>query len=171
MADRLETLQFDETDDVTLVVIDGTEFRASRKLLSKSSPFFSALLNSEMRENKEGIIRLEHITSTVMRDVIEFGEVGFVVVASTNAQDLLKTAEFLLLPKLKTIAGRSLMDNLTVSNCISIYYLAEKYRCDRRLVRDVREFILSNFLVVAESKDFLNLEPAIRSSIGFPGAK
>lgn len=70
-----------------------------------------------MRENKEGIIRLEHITSTVMRDVLEFMEIGFVVVHSTNAQDLLKTADFLLLPELKTVARRSLMDNLTVSNC------------------------------------------------------
>lgn len=70
MADRLETPQKD-SDDVTLVVKDGEEFRANRKLLSKASPFFSALLNIEMRENKEGIIRLEHITSTVMRDVIE----------------------------------------------------------------------------------------------------
>ena len=118
----------------------------------------TAFLNSEMRENKTGIIRLEHITSTVMRDVLEFIEVGFVVVPPMNAQDLLKTAEFLLLPKLKTIAGRFLIDNLTISNCISIYYPAKKYRCDRLLVRDVREFILSNFLVVAESKDFLNLE-------------
>ena len=42
-----------------------------------------------MRENKEEIIRLEHITSTVMRDVIKFVEVGFVAVPSTNAQDLL----------------------------------------------------------------------------------
>ena len=133
MADRLETLQFDDKDDVTLLVKDGTELRASRKLLSKSSPFFSALLNSEMRENKEGIIRLEHITSTVMRDVLEFMEVGFVAVPPMNAQDLLKTAEFLLLPKLKTIAGRSLMDNLIVSNCISVYYLDKKYT-------DVTEF-------------------------------
>ena len=51
-----------------------------------------------MRENKEGIIRLEHIiTSTVMGDVLEFMEVGFVVVHSTNAQDLFKTTDVLLL--------------------------------------------------------------------------
>ena len=122
------------------MVKDGEEFKASRKLLSVARPFFSVLLSSEMGENKQGIIRLENITSTAMRNVLEFMEVGFIVVHPTNApQDLLKTADFLLLPELKTIAVRSLMDNLTVSNCISVYYLAKKYRCDRLLVHNVRE--------------------------------
>ena len=40
MADRLETLQLDDSDDATLVIKDGEEFRASRKLLSVAMPFF-----------------------------------------------------------------------------------------------------------------------------------
>ncbi|XP_078375732.1 kelch-like protein 40 [Oculina patagonica] len=143
--------------EVTLLVKDGNEIKATRNMLSAASPFFSALLDSDMRENREGIIRLEHITDTVMRDVLEFMQSGTTEVTPTNVEDLIEAADYLLLPNLKIVAGRFLKENLTMSNCISIYYFAEKYRC-YELVVNAREFVLSNFALVAESEEFLNLE-------------
>ena len=145
----------DGLSDVTLVLKDKREFRASRNVLSAASPFFSALLNSNMRENKEGIIRLEYIADTVMKDVLQFTLSGRVEITPTNVQDLIVTADYLLLPNLKTVAGRFLKGNMTISNCISIYYFAEKYRCEEHVIK---AFILSNFDVVAKSEEFLNLE-------------
>ena len=145
----------DGLNEVTLVVKDNKEFRASRNVLSEASPYFSALLKSGMRESEEGIIRLEHITDTVMNDVLQFMRSGNIEITSTNVQDLIVAADYLLLPNLKTIAGRFLKDNMTTSNCISIYYFAEKYRCEERVIR---KFILSNFEVVAKSEEFRNLE-------------
>lgn len=142
---------------VTLVGKDGSEFRASRNVLSAASPFFSALLDSDMRENKEGIIRLEHITNTVMRDVLEFMHSDSVEITPTNVQDLIEAADYLLLTSLKTIAGRFIERTLSTANCISIYYYAEKYQCEE-LVGDTRWFILLNFAAVSKSQDFLNLE-------------
>jgi len=65
----------DGLSDVTLVLKDGKEIRATRnelasQLSSRSSDFFSTLLGSDMRESRERIIRLEHITENCMRDVI-----------------------------------------------------------------------------------------------------
>ena len=145
----------DGLNEVTLVVKHKKEFRVGRNVLSATSPFFSALLNSDMRENKEGIIRLEYIADTVMNDVLQFMRSGCVEITPMNVQDLIVTADYLLLQNLKTIAGRFLKDNMTTTNCISIYYFAEKYRCEEHVIR---EFILSNFEVVAKSKEFLNLE-------------
>ncbi|KAL9966594.1 hypothetical protein ACROYT_G024696, partial [Oculina patagonica] len=65
--------------------------------------------------------------------------------------------DYLFRPNLKIFAGRFLKENLTISNCFSIYYFAEKYQCDE-LVGNAREFILSNFALVAKSEEFLNLE-------------
>ncbi len=142
---------------VTLVGKDGSEFRASRDELSAASPFFSTLFNSDMKENKEGIIRLDHITDTVMRDVLEFLQSGSVEITPDNAQDLIEAADYLLLTSLKIIVGRFIEKNLTTSNCISIYYFAQKYQCEE-LVVETRWFILLNFAAVAESQDFLSLE-------------
>ena len=43
----------DSPFDVTLVVADGKEFKAHRRVLSEASPFFEKLFNSGMRESKD----------------------------------------------------------------------------------------------------------------------
>ena len=45
--------------DITLVAKEGNEFKAHRNILSAASPFFFKLLNSDMREKEEGVIRFE----------------------------------------------------------------------------------------------------------------
>lgn len=45
--------------DVTLVVEDEKKFQAHRKVLAEASQFFEKLLSCDMRESKEGVVRLE----------------------------------------------------------------------------------------------------------------
>ena len=78
--------QQEDSSDITLLLKDSKEIRAPRSQLSESD-FFSTLLNSDMKENREGIIRLEHITDTVMTDVLEFMRCGCVMI--TQPGDLL----------------------------------------------------------------------------------
>lgn len=111
-----------------------------------------------MRENREGIIRLEHITDTVMIDVLEFMRAGSVKITPTNVLDLIEAAEYFILPSLKTIAGRYIDYRLSPSDCISLYHFLEKYQCEELVIRNVKQFIFSNIAAVTESQDFLNLE-------------
>ena len=146
-------------NDFTLILKHGKEMRVSRNEIAASSDFFSTLLNSDMRENKEGTVRLEHITEACMRDVLEFVRSGSVeITASENAKELIEVAEYLLLDRLKTFSEKYLVqETLTSSNCMSIYYFAEQYRC-QELTMKTRQFILSNFTAVTESQDFLCLD-------------
>ena len=146
----------DDSSDVTLVLKDGKEIRATRNQLSESD-FFSTLLNSDMKENREGIIRLEHITETVMKDVLKFMRCGCVIITQQNAVNLLEAADYLLLPSLKKCVERFLERELTTSNCVSTYYYAEKYQCKDLMVIS-RNFFFPNFAAVAQSQEFLNLE-------------
>ena len=59
----------DHLCDITLVTKDNKEFKAHRNVLSAASPFFYKLLQSDMKEDREGIARFEEISGSIMKDV------------------------------------------------------------------------------------------------------
>ena len=94
-----------------------------------------------------------------MRDVLRFIRSGSVEITTPeNARELIEAAEYLLLDRLKTFSEKYLVqETLTSSNCMSIYYFAEQYRCQELTIK-TRQFILSNFAAVSESQEFLSLD-------------
>ena len=143
--------------NITLVAKEGREFKAHRNVLSAASPFFSKLLQSEMKEKEEGVIRFEEISKSILSDVLEFIYTGSVEINEKNARDLIIAADYLLLESLKTISGRFLEKRMSSCNCFSIFYFAEKYRCEELVLRSTK-FIQDNFTSVAKADEFLNLE-------------
>ena len=143
--------------DVTLVAKDGKEFKAHRKVLLNASPFFEKLLNSGMKETKERVILLEIITDTQMTDILKFIYTGKVEIPSEeHAQDLIAVADYLCLSKLRRKVENFLEQNMSILNCVSNYYLAERYLC-HELISSAQNFISSNFSTVAETEGFLSL--------------
>ena len=143
--------------DITLVTNDDREFKAHRNVLSAASPFFCKLLESDMKENREGIIRFEEISGCVMEDVLEFIYTGTVEVTQENAKELIAAGNYLMIPSLKTVSGRFLQGEMSNTNCISTFYFAEKYDCVE-LIRNSRKFVHENFASVGEMDEFLSLE-------------
>ena len=112
--------ELDQPYDVTLVVRDD-ELRAHGKVISEASPFFEKLLNSDMKECKEGVVRLEIFTDSAMRNTLEFIYTGNVqILDEDDTRDLIVIADYLLLQNLKTPAMQTLLKELNTSNCISI---------------------------------------------------
>ena len=149
----------DQPCDVMLIVQDGREFKAHRRVLSEASPFFEKLLNSDMKESQEGVVRLELFTESVMAATLQFIYSGNVQIsAQDNARDIIVVADYLFLEKLKLLAGGVLVKMLNTSNCISTYYFAERYQCDD-LLSNTGRFILANFtsIYAASREDILNM--------------
>ena len=145
--------------DVILEVGSGDDqarLRAHRIVLSAASPFFYNALNSEMKEKKEGVIRLGETSKDVMEKVLEYLYTGYLDVNEQNAYDLMAIADYFLLPSLKALSGNFIQQTLSLSSCVMAYFSAIKYRCEE-LQNEAREFIQSNFVAVAETEDFLNL--------------
>ena len=143
--------------DITLVSIDNIEFKAHRNVLSAASPYFDKLLQSNMKENREGIVRFEEISGSVLKDVLEFIYSGTVDVTQENAEKLIAAGNYLIIPGLKTASGRFLERKMSHINCISTFYLAEKYECDE-LITNNRLFIHENIVSVAKLDEFLLLQ-------------
>ena len=149
----------DHCCDVILEVGFGdhqARLKAHRIVLCAASPFFFNALNSEMKEKKEGVIRLEEMSNDVMEKVLEYLYTGHVDLNEASACDLMAAADYFLLPALKELCANVIAQALSYSSCISAYYLTVRYRCEE-LQKKARDFILANFVAVAETEDFLNL--------------
>ena len=145
--------------DVVLEVCNGEDqarFNAHRVVLSAASPFFYSALNSDMKESKERLIRLEDTSKIAIEQLLDYLYTGHVDVTEHNAFDLLKIADFLVIPSLKEVSSKVIIQTLSSSNCFMAYYLAVNYRCFE-LQEKARDFIYANFTRVVEHEDFLNL--------------
>ena len=145
--------------DVVLEVCNGEDqarFNAHRVVLCAGSPFFYSALNNDMKESKEGLIRLEDMSKVAIEELLDYLYTGHVDVTQHNAFDLLKIADFLVIPSLKEVSSKFIIQSLSSSNCLMAYYWAVNYRCFD-LQEKARDFIYANFTRVVEHEDFLNL--------------
>ena len=145
--------------DVVLEVCNGEDqarFNAHRVVLCAGSPFFYSALNNDMKESKEGIIRLEDMSKVAIEELLDYLYTGHVDVTQHNAFDLLKIADFLVIPSLIEVSSRFIIQTLSSSNCLMLFYLAVNYWCVE-LQEKARDFIFANFASVVEHEDFLNL--------------
>ena len=145
--------------DVILEVDSGdgqARLKAHRIVLCAASPFFYNALNSDMKEKKEGVIRLPETSKAVMEELLEFVYTGHVDVTQHNAFDLLEMADFLVIPSLKALSSKFISQTLSLSNCLGAYYSAERYHCPE-LQKEARDFASANFMSLTESEDFLSL--------------
>ena len=135
---------------------DEARLKAHRIVLCAASPFFYNALNSDMKEKKEGVIRLEETSKAVMEEVLEYLYTGHVEITRENAYELFAQADYFLIPSLKALSSKFILQTLDISNCIMAYYFAIKYEW-KELQNGAREFIVENFVAVAGTEDFLNL--------------
>ena len=145
--------------DVVLEVCNGenqARFKAHRIVLCAASPFFYSALNNDMKESKEGLIRLQDTSKVAIEELLDYLYTGDVNVTQHNAFDLLKIADFLVIPSLKDVSSKFIIQTLSSSNCLMVYYLAVNYRCIE-LQEKARDFVFANFTSVVEHEDFLNL--------------
>ena len=94
--------------DVT-VRAEGQDFPAHRCVLSAGSPYFRALFTSELRvaESENNLIQLTEITCDALAEVLQFIYTGKAKINSSNAQDLVIAADYLIIPSLKLKASLS----------------------------------------------------------------
>ena len=156
---RLDSLRRKETFCDVTVAANGKEFKANKVVLAAASPFFLSLLENDMRERNEQRIeiRLEEATASVMEDVLQYIYTGNVSVTEESCHNLIATADYLLLPGLKTLAVDFLKEKVTVQNCVFNYYFASKYHCTE-LIEICCSVINLNFSDVMKTDDFFNLD-------------
>ena len=143
--------------DVILEVGSGDDqarVKAHRIVLCAASPFFYNALNSDMKEKKEGVIRLQETSKAVMEEVLEYLYTGHVDINEHNAFDLMAAADYFLISSLKDFSASYIKQALSHSNCILAYYSAINYRCEK-LQKGARDYIPANFEELISSDEII----------------
>ena len=133
--------------------VEGRTFAAHRCVLAASSKFFNGLFTNDMKEKSAPVVKFEGIPASVMDQLLSYLYAGEIQVSEANAEDLIVSANYLLLPRLKNIACKFIERHMTSSNCIFNYLFAEKYECND-LQSYARKLIKQNFGTVGRSKEF-----------------
>ena len=143
--------------DVTLFA-GGETFLAHRNVLAVSCPYFYKLFTSEMREKTSETVNLEalEVSANVIDTLLTYLYTGVIDVTQRNADEILISADYLLIPEVKLMASEELVSDVDVSNCLFYLDLAERYNCER-LAQASRVFLEKHFKEVTQSEDFLKL--------------
>lgn len=139
------------------ITMEGEEFQAHKNILSASSDYFFAMFNGNMKESKQREVTITGVDKDSMKMILGFIYTGEIVLDWSNVEPILQGANLMLVQSVKDACGRFLESRLNVKNCLGIQTLAETYACPK-LWTTTNTFIYQNFLHVAESEEFMNLD-------------
>lgn len=141
----------------TTIRAEGKEFPAHRCVLSAGSLYFRELFATELGESESNLIELQLLKCTAINEVLEFIYTGEATVNSSNAQDVIVAADYLIIPSLKAKASEFMENTINASNCLAMESFACQFHCDS-LKRAALKYICQHFTCVVESEDFKTLE-------------
>ena len=142
--------------DVTLR-IEGQDFPAHRSVLSAASPYFRSLFTSGFKENHDNVVELQDIKPAVASEALRFIYTGEALINVTNAKDLVKTADYLIIQSLKTKVAEYFQESIDATNCLALESFAVQFGCDT-LAQTAVAFKLQNFVAVVKTDDFKVLD-------------
>ncbi|XP_071787115.1 kelch-like protein 8 isoform X2 [Asterias amurensis] len=144
--------------DITLVV-GSTELQCHRLVLACCSPYFRAMLTSEMKESREQKILIYDIDEASMEALITFMYTSKVLLTVDNVQKLLRAASLTQIEIVAKACCDFMTSHLHPTNCLGIRSFAELHgRTELLKTADIYTF--DHFLEVVGSDEFINITAA-----------
>ena len=141
----------------TTIRVQGQDFPAHRCVLSAASPYFRAMFTSQLKEKESNRVELQETKSATISDVLRYIYTGEISIDSSNAEDLVMVADYLIIPSLKTTVANFLEGTLNSSNCLALESFASRYNCES-LKQAAVAYKIENFVDVTRSEDFKMLD-------------
>ncbi|KAL3682641.1 hypothetical protein R1sor_000663 [Riccia sorocarpa] len=137
--------------DVEFIGRDGRSVYAHRFILAGRSKVFQRMLDTEMKEKKTGVIRVDDVAGPVLRSMVNYcytAEIQFTEEAP--ADELLKVAEKYDIKDLKAVCEDELSKDISKENLSKRITLARLYNA-KKLDRMTQQFFKANFDTVYET--------------------
>eukprot|EP00092_Neocalanus_flemingeri_P026295 GFUD01028508.1.p1 GENE.GFUD01028508.1~~GFUD01028508.1.p1 ORF type:complete len:333 (-),score=66.69 GFUD01028508.1:157-1155(-) len=116
-----------------LVICNDKSFACHKAFLTARSPVFKGMLESDMKEAKEGAMELENCDETVAERFVKFFYTGQVdeEVLKENIVKFLELGDKYDLPCLKAIAEQIMIANLDIVNMLGFFLAGDLYRGEK----------------------------------------
>ncbi|XP_030643453.1 kelch-like protein 9 [Chanos chanos] len=154
----LDHFRHDETlCDVTLVPGDSNEtFPVHRVIMASSSDYFKAMFTGGMREQELKEIKLHGVSSTGLRNIIQFIYTSRLKLSLDTLQDTLEAASFLQVMPVLSFCNQLLSSEITIDNCVEVERIANDLLLED-VQNHIHDFVCENFKVLVHSGRFLQL--------------
>lgn len=148
----------DENMFCDIEIMAGNQiFQGHKVVLASWSPYFSSLLDPQLRTAKESLL-VEHLDSDVISEFLEFLYTGDIYPKENNVTDMLGLAKELQIKSLTFLCEEYLCNTISVNNFVNRLLTSHKYDL-KGLAEKVIQFGHQNLSTVVKQREFLNLPP------------
>ena len=119
---------------------------AHRCVLAAVSPYFYTMFYGKFRDKKEPVLNLSHIfnSSMILKRILNFFYGKEIGVTEESVMELLGGADFFMIPEIKALCLKFLLQNLSLDSCLWTWSLAYLYSLEE--LQDICEDLaLSRF--------------------------
>ncbi|XP_070687351.1 kelch-like protein 42 [Pempheris klunzingeri] len=156
--EALRTYRFGDGDETMVTVQTSTHaFHVDLRRLSECSEYFRALSQSRMRETSESLIHLDHVSSSVFYNFLEFSFCSKFKVPQENLGTHIQVSSYLLAEAFLSKCLSVLADDLSPGKCQSYLSLAQEICCEE-LRMTVFTYLSRNLLELPHLIKCLNNE-------------
>ncbi|XP_044586120.1 TD and POZ domain-containing protein 1-like [Cotesia glomerata] len=147
----------EELSDVTIIV-DQVRIPAHKVVLAAHSEVFSKMLQSEMKEAKDGEINIKYINPEVILEMLHYCYTGTMKAKNSVqiALQVLEVADIYQIIKLKEICELNLWSRMSIGNVLQIIDAADDHNAIN-LRQKAMEFILRRHKEVFPTNEFQEL--------------
>ncbi|KAG8177186.1 hypothetical protein JTE90_015794 [Oedothorax gibbosus] len=141
--------------DVSLCV-EGEEFPCHRVVLAAFSPYFKAMLTSEMAESRQRSIVLNGVEAPTLSLLLDYAYTSRIPIHKRNVQALLSAANLLQVLAVRDACCAFLERHMDAGNCLGIHCFAEAHACTL-LQEKAKQFALRFFPEVCRQEELVSL--------------
>lgn len=139
-----------------IICVEDQMFYCHRNILAACSPYFLAMFTGDMRECHEKKVKIDGVSPSIMKQLVDFAYTADISITQENAQQLLSAANLVQIHTIIQACCNFLEGEMDPSNCLGIHCFAEAHICVE-LSEKAKQYVIEHFTEVAKQEEILLL--------------
>uniref|UniRef100_A0A1A9VA70 Kelch-like protein diablo n=1 Tax=Glossina austeni TaxID=7395 RepID=A0A1A9VA70_GLOAU len=136
--------------------VQGETIYVHKVALALASDYFASMFETDMKERREGVIKVEDVDVPTIKTLVEYMYSGIINLTEENVENLLSIADLYQILWVKEQCAQFLKPIVNQKNCFRIRKFADMRSC-KELFDFSHKYILDNLHDLTDEKDLLVL--------------